>query len=52
VNTVVAVSHALEERLRRHALGVDLREVVEAIATAPLRPKMTWDSLKTLTREP
>ena len=25
---------------------------LEAIAAAPLRPKMTWDSLKALTREP
>jgi predicted RNase H-like HicB family nuclease len=25
---------------------------VEAIAAAPLRPKMTWDSLKAVTREP
>lgn len=24
----------------------------EAIAAAPLRPKMTWDSLKAVTREP
>lgn len=24
---------------------------LEAIAAAPLRPKMTWDSLKALTRE-
>lgn len=25
---------------------------LEAIATAPLRPKMTWDLLKAVTREP
>lgn len=25
---------------------------LEAIATAPLRPKMTWDALKAVTREP
>ena len=25
---------------------------LEAIAAAPLRPKMNWDSLKTVTREP
>jgi hypothetical protein len=25
---------------------------LEAIATAPLRPKVTWDILKALTREP
>ena len=25
---------------------------LEAIAAAPLRPKMTWDSLKAVTREP
>ncbi len=25
---------------------------LEAIAAAPLRPKMSWDSLKATTREP
>lgn len=25
---------------------------LEAIAAAPLRPKMSWDSLKAITREP
>jgi len=25
---------------------------LEAIAAAPLRPKLTWDSLKAMTREP
>jgi len=28
------------------------RLLLEAIAAAPLRPKMTWDSLKGVTREP
>jgi hypothetical protein len=32
--------------------GMSLSRSLEAIAAAPLRPKMTWDSLKALTREP
>ncbi|HET9228296.1 MAG TPA: hypothetical protein VFR31_16590 [Thermoanaerobaculia bacterium] len=33
-------------------LGMSLESCLEAIAAAPLRPKMTWDSLKAVTREP
>ena len=32
--------------------GMSLERCLEAIAAAPLRPTMTWDALKTLTREP
>jgi hypothetical protein len=32
--------------------GMSMGSCLEAIAAAPLRPKMTWDSLKTMTREP
>ena len=32
--------------------GRSLESCLEAIAAAPLRPKMTWDSLKAMTREP
>ena len=32
--------------------GMSIESCLEAIAAAPLRPKMTWDSLKALTREP
>ena len=32
--------------------GMSLDSCLEAIAAAPLRPKMTWDSLKAVTREP
>jgi len=32
--------------------GISMESCLEAIAAAPLRPKMTWDSLKTMTREP
>lgn len=32
--------------------GMSLERCLEAIAAAPLRPKMTWDSLKAMTREP
>ena len=32
--------------------GMSLNRCLEAIAAAPLRPKMTWDSLKAMTREP
>ena len=32
--------------------GMSLDSCLEAIAAAPLRPKMTWDSLKAMTREP
>jgi hypothetical protein len=34
------------------ASGMSMARCLEAIAAAPLRPRMTWDSLKTLTREP
>ena len=34
------------------APGMSMARCLEAIAAAPLRPKMTWDSLKTMTREP
>ena len=32
--------------------GMSMENCLEAIAAAPLRPKMTWDSLKAVTREP
>jgi hypothetical protein len=32
--------------------GMSMARCLEAIAASPLRPRMTWDSLKTLTREP
>jgi len=32
--------------------GMDMARSLEAIAAAPLRPKMSWESLKALTREP
>ncbi|HEX7182266.1 MAG TPA: hypothetical protein VF756_10510 [Thermoanaerobaculia bacterium] len=32
--------------------GMSLESCLEAIAAAPLRPRMTWDSLKAVTREP
>jgi hypothetical protein len=32
--------------------GMSKDRCLEAIAAAPLRPKMTWDSLKVVTREP
>ena len=32
--------------------GMSMESCLEAIAAAPLRPKMIWDSLKTMTREP
>lgn len=32
--------------------GMSLDDCLKAIAAAPLQPKMTWDSLKALTREP
>ena len=32
--------------------GMSLDRCLEAIAAAPLRPKMTWDALKAATREP
>ena len=32
--------------------GTSMESCLEAIAAAPLRPKMTWDSLKAMTREP
>ena len=32
--------------------GMSMARCLEAIAAAPLRPKMTWDSLKAETREP
>ena len=32
--------------------AMSMARCLEAIATAPLRPKMTWDSLKAMTREP
>ncbi|HEY7216070.1 MAG TPA: hypothetical protein VIC28_15715 [Thermoanaerobaculia bacterium] len=41
-------------RLERPDPGpkMSIARCLEAIAAAPLRPKMTWDSLKALTREP
>jgi hypothetical protein len=32
--------------------GMSLEGCLEAIAAAPLRPEMTWASLKAMTREP
>jgi bifunctional DNA-binding transcriptional regulator/antitoxin component of YhaV-PrlF toxin-antitoxin module len=32
--------------------GISMESCLEAIAAAPLRPKMAWDSLKAITREP
>jgi hypothetical protein len=32
--------------------GLSMESCLEAIAAAPLRPKMTWGSLKAITREP
>lgn len=32
--------------------GMSRDRCLEAIAAAPLRPKMTWDALKAMTREP
>jgi len=32
--------------------GMSMTRCLEAIAAAPLRPTMTWDSLKAVTREP
>jgi bifunctional DNA-binding transcriptional regulator/antitoxin component of YhaV-PrlF toxin-antitoxin module len=32
--------------------GMSMASCLEAIAAAPLRPRMTWDALKTVTREP
>ncbi|HXU32774.1 MAG TPA: hypothetical protein VN851_19565 [Thermoanaerobaculia bacterium] len=29
-----------------------LRETLEVMAAAPLRPRMTWEELKAITREP
>jgi len=31
---------------------MSLARSLEAIAAAPLRPKLSWDSLKVVTREP
>jgi hypothetical protein len=31
---------------------MSMARCLEAIAAAPLRPKMSWDSLKAVTREP
>ena len=41
-------------RLERPTPGPELtmESCLKAIAAAPLRPKMTWDSLKAMTREP
>jgi len=33
-------------------LRMSMARCLEAIAAAPLRPKMNWDSLKAVTREP
>ena len=32
--------------------GMTMARSLEAMAAAPLRPKMSWDSLKAVTREP
>lgn len=32
--------------------GMSMASCLEAITAAPLRPKMTWDALKAVTREP
>jgi bifunctional DNA-binding transcriptional regulator/antitoxin component of YhaV-PrlF toxin-antitoxin module len=34
------------------APGMTLARSLEAMAAAPLRPRLSWDSLKALTREP
>jgi len=34
------------------APGMSMARCLEAIAAAPLRPKMSWESLKAMTREP
>ena len=41
-------------RLERPKPGprMSMEHCLEAIVAAPLRPKMTWDSLKAVTREP
>jgi hypothetical protein len=41
-------------RLERPKPGpeMSMERCLEAIAAAPLRPKMTWESLKDMTREP
>jgi hypothetical protein len=41
-------------RLERPKPGprMSMARCLESIAAAPLRPKMTWDSLKAVTREP
>jgi bifunctional DNA-binding transcriptional regulator/antitoxin component of YhaV-PrlF toxin-antitoxin module len=41
-------------RLERPEPGtrMSMEHCLEAIAAAPLRPKMTWDSLKVVTRKP
>jgi hypothetical protein len=41
-------------RLERPEAGprMSMERCLEAIAAAPLRPKMSWESLKVLTREP
>ncbi len=39
-------------RLERSKPGLSMACCHEAIGAAPLRPKMTWDSLKAVTREP
>jgi hypothetical protein len=36
----------------RPAPGMSVERCLEAIAAAPLRPKMSWDALKAATREP
>jgi hypothetical protein len=36
----------------RPAPAMTLARSLEAIAAAPLHPRMSWDSLKALTREP
>jgi hypothetical protein len=32
--------------------GMSMERSLEAIAAAPLQPKVTWDALKAMTREP
>jgi hypothetical protein len=41
-------------RLERPEPGprMSMARCLEAIAASPLRPKLTWDSLKAVTREP
>jgi hypothetical protein len=41
-------------RLERPAPAPDMTEdrCLEAMASAPLRPKMSWEALKAITREP